>query len=108
MGNKARLQRSRPHRAGPSVRAADVESAEAAWLEKAERNHLYQQRHHERSTLRLKEAAIFMKETTPDEIDAISTRNASRIAQRIVRCICDELNLLPGPLSRQTILEKVL
>ena len=25
-----------------------------------------------------------------------------------VRCICDELNLLPGSLSRQTILEKVL
>ena len=49
-----------------------------------------------------------MKETAPDEIDTISTRDASRVAQRIVRCICDELNLLPGPLSRQTILEKVL
>ena len=63
MGNKARLQRSRPHRAGPSARAADVESTEAARLEKAERNRLYQQRHRERFALRLEEAAIFMKET---------------------------------------------
>ena len=108
MGNKARLQRSRPHCAGPSARAADVESAEAARLEKAERNRLYQQCHHEKSALRLKEAEIFMKETTPDEINAISTWDASRVAQRIVRCICDELNLLPGPLTWQTILEKVL
>ena len=108
MGNKAWSQRSRPHHAGPSARAVDVESAEAAWLEKAERNHLYQQRHRERSALHLEEAAIFMKETTPDEIDAISTRDASRVAQMIVRCICDELNLLLGPLSWQTILEKVL
>ena len=44
----------------------------------------------------------------PDEIDAISTQDASRVAQRIVRCICDELNLLLRPLSQQTILEKVL
>ena len=108
MGNKARSQRSRPHHAGPLARATDVESIEATRLEKAEHNHLYQQRHRERSALRLEEAVIFMKETSPDEIDAISTRDVSRVAQRIVRCICDELNLLPGPLSRQTILEKVL
>ena len=76
-----------------------MKSAEAARLEKAERNRLYQQCHHKRSALRLEEAAIFMKETVPDEIDAISTRDASRVAQRIVRCICDELYLLPGPLS---------
>ena len=88
MGNKARSQRSRPHRAGPSTRAADVESAEAAQLEKAECNRLYQQRHRERSALLLEEAAIFMKETASDEIDAISTRDASRVAQRIIRCIC--------------------
>ena len=108
MGNKARSQRSRPHRAGPSARATDVESAEATRLEKAERNCLYQQRHRKRFALHLDEAVIFMKETAPDEIDAISTRDASRVVQRIVRCICDELNLLPRPLSRQKILEKVL
>ena len=85
-----------------------MESAEAARLEKAERNRLYQQRHREKSALLLEEAEIFMKETAPDEIDAISTPDASRVAQRIVRCICDELNLLPRRLSQQTILEKVL
>ena len=99
MGNKARLQRSRLHRASPLARAADVESVEAARLEKAERNRLYQQRHRKRSALHLEEVAIFMMETAPYEIDAISTRDASRVAQRIVQCICDELNLLPGPLS---------
>ena len=108
MGNKAWSQRSTPHRVGPSMRIADVESAEAAWLEKAEHNRLYQQRHCEKFALRLEEAEIFMKETAPDEIDAISTQDASRVAQRIVWCICDELNLLPRPLSWQTILEKVL
>ena len=108
MGNKARWQRSRPHRVGPSAKAVDVESAEAAQLEKAERNRLYQQHHCKKSALRLKEAKIFMKEIVPDEIDAISTWDASRVAQKSVRCICDKLNLLSGPLSRQTILEKVL
>ena len=100
MGNKAWSQRLRPHRAGPLVRAIDVEPAEATWLEKVERNRLYQQRYCKKSALSLEEAEIFMKETAPDEIDAISTRDASRVAQRIVWYICDKLNLVPGPLSR--------
>ena len=67
MGNKARSQRSTPHRIGPLARAADVESAEASRLEKAEHNRLYQQCHCKKSILRLEEVEIFMKETAPDE-----------------------------------------
>lgn len=105
MGDKARSQRSRERRAGPAERTASMESAEAARLEKAERNRAYQRRHRERYSQGSEGGETTMKEPTHD---AISSRDASRFAQKIVQSLSEELNLLPGPSCRQIVLEKVL
>lgn len=110
MGDKTRTQRSSTRRPGPAERAALMESAEATRLEKAERNRVYQQRHREKSSVRLEggEKEISTRDTTTDEVDYISPRDASRVAQKIVTSISHELNALPGPQCRQTVFEKVL
>ena len=85
-----------------------METAEAARLEKAERNRLYQERHRKRISMDSEGGETCTTNTAPEIADAISTRDASRVAQKIVHSLCDELNLLPGPHCRQTVLEKVL
>lgn len=51
---------------------------------------------------------ISMEDTAPHDVDSISTQVASRVAQRIVQCMSNELRLLPGPLCHQVVMEKIL
>ena len=92
-------------RSGPAERTASMESAEAARLEKAERDRAYQRRHRERCSQGTEGGETTMKETAED---AISSRDASRVAQKIVQSLSEELSLLPGPGCRQIVMEKVL
>ena len=85
-----------------------MECVEATLLEKVERNRLYLQRHRKKCALQHKGADIFTTDTVPDEIDTISTQDASRVAQKIIHCIFDKLHVLPGHLNWQKILKKVL
>ena len=91
MDSQTQRERSRSCRTGPSARAAGKECAEAAQLEKAERNRLYQQCHCKKRALQREGVEIFTIEIALDETDTISTWDASRVVQKIVRCIFDEL-----------------
>lgn len=110
MDNAAKQKRSREgiSRSGPAERALQAELLEVQRREKAERDQVYQRTRREKMRSKAEGAASLAIKNVASEVDVLSTRESSRVAQRILECIDEELRSCPSPLSRQDVLEKVL